>query len=195
MLLGAILLIGIGLLLVLLAVPVRLTFSVERRAGQSRVDGTVRWLFGLVRVRLGGGPARRVAAPQSARPRRRARRRIRRVAVAARTPGFAARVVELGRTLVRRIRVEALTLRVRVGLGDPADTGCLWGVVGPVVAMVRLPALSRAVFEPAFEDAVLEVAGAGRIRVVPLAAVASVLAFLLSPVTLRALLASRASTR
>ncbi|RCX31299.1 DUF2953 domain-containing protein [Thioalbus denitrificans] len=181
-------------LLALLAVPLELAFSVRRDGVRREGRGSLRWLFGLVRVRL-GGPGERVRAgpgrPASRRPRR-GGGGARRMLALVQVEGFGSRLLRLARDLFRRIRIQELSLRVRLGLDDPADTGRLWAVVGPLAA---LPGLRRVAIEPEFAAETFELDGRGRIRIVPLRLLSVLLRFALSPVTLRAVYATRAAAR
>ena len=173
-----------------LAVPLEVAFRVERVAP---LDGgiAVRWLFGLVRigVPLGGrgergGPERPPVVPERARPRRRVRPRG--IVAALRDGRFRGRVRRLAGQLLRALHLDGLVLHARVGLGDPADTGRLWAVVGPLGAWAQgLPGADVRI-EPEFLEPVLELAARGRIRVIPLRVLAVAVAFALSPASLRA---------
>jgi hypothetical protein len=181
-------------LLALLAVPLDLAFSLQRREGRQEASGTLRWLFGLVRVRLRRPRRRARGAPErtGAKRGRRQGRGARRMMAMLRIDGFRTRLLRLARDLLRRIRVRDLSLRVRLGLDDPADTGRLWGVVGPLAAILPWPRDARVAVEPDFGGEALEIDGRGDIRVVPLQLLWAILVFALSPVTLRALRTARA---
>jgi len=84
-------------------------------------------------------------------------------------------------------------MEVRLGLDDPADTGRLWAVVGPLAAILTLPVHARVAIEPEFACEALEVDGKGCIRIIPIRLLFVVLVFLLSPGTLRTLHATRVS--
>ncbi|MDD3448904.1 MAG: hypothetical protein PHF72_07730 [Gammaproteobacteria bacterium] len=178
-------------LLALLAVPLELAFSVRRDGVRREGRGSLRWLFGLVRVRL-GGPGRPAARRPRARRPRRGGGGARRMLALVQVEGFGSHLLRLARDLFRRIRIQELGLRVRLGLDDPADTGRLWAVVGPLAA---LPGLRRITIEPEFAAGTFELDGRGRIRIVPLRLLSVLLRFALSPVTLRALYATRAAAR
>ena len=124
-------------LLAILAIPLQLAFRVERVAALSG-QVTIRWLFGLVRVRipipLQRAPARPEAAPARTRPtRNRGAGRFNPFA-ALRLPEFRRRVYRFAGDLLRSTHMHQLCLRMRLGLGDPADTGRLWALVGPLSA-------------------------------------------------------------
>lgn len=176
----------------LAAVPVEVTFRLERHDGQGKACGTLFWLFGLARVPLGKGGDRVRAARKRIRVRRRGRYRAAgRLAAILETEGFLARLLGLGHDLLRRIHVRELSLRVRLGLDDPADTGRLWALVGPFAGILAMLPVARIAVEPQFASAGFDLDMRSRIRVIPLRLVFTVLAFALSPGTLRALRAVR----
>lgn len=169
----------------LLAVPIDVVFAVQR---EEKFQGhlTIGWLFGVVRIPL--RPAHRRARPEKAKPGR-ADRGPRRsvVSVVLRSEGFLARVLRLLGRLATRIYIRRLRLHVRLGLDDPADTGRLWGVVGPLAWAVPVPAGADVAIEPEFSGAVFRFDGEGAVRIVPIEILATVIAFALSPATWRAL--------
>ena len=91
----------------------------------------------------------------------------------------------------RSINREDLRLRARVGLGDPADTGQLWAIVGPISGMLAVS--DEVVIEPDFVDAVFEFDGSGRLSLVPLHVIATLIGLLFSPAVWRGVRASRNS--
>ena len=109
--------------------------------------------------------------------------------------GFGRRLLRLARRLLASFRIQELELKARLGLDDPADTGRLWAVVGPLSALVAGSGIARIEVEPDFTSALLTFDGRGRIRLVPLRPLSLVLVFLLSPNTIRALHAMRRQAR
>jgi hypothetical protein len=181
-------------LLALLAVPVDLAFRLEG-AGPLGGEVAVRWLFGLVRARIPvpgarRAPARPEAAPEAAGPGTARAGRTRLLGLA-RDPAFRRRAWRLAGDLLRAVRVRHLRLRLRLGLGDPADTGRLWAVLGPLGAMARGLRRAEVRLEPEFGGEALELRADGRVRLVPLRLLALVAAFALSPPALRAWRAAR----
>lgn len=186
----------------LLSVPVELWFDVERNGSResslqsagseakqvwtSRL--TVRWMFGLVKVPVAGGPRKKRRKPK----RERIPKKKRRAFPAAKLrvmlqADFLQRVARwLGQTL-RAIRWGEFRLRLRIGFDDPAETGYLWAVVGPVTALLPQRTLEALDLEPDFWEARFDLAARGRIRIFPAEVIGAALAFLLSPVTLRTL--------
>ena len=76
-------------------------------------------------------------------------------------------------------------------MDDPADTGRLWGVVGPLAALLATSRAMQVSIQPDFAAEVFEYQGRGYISVIPLQVLALLLAFALSPVTLRAFRAGK----
>jgi hypothetical protein len=181
----------LGLVLLVLAVPVDVEF---RLGGIEPFTGEVgvHWLFGLLRFRI---PVPRVGAPapgaeagpkaHRARARPRARGRRRNVLAALGQAAFRRRGYRLVGDLVRAVHLHRLRLLMRLGLGDPADTGRLWAVVGPLNAMAQLRHADVRI-EPDFVDPVLEFQADGRLLLVPLRLLVLAIAFALSPPTIRA---------
>jgi hypothetical protein len=188
----------LGLVLLLLAVPADLEFRLE---GIEPFTGEVgvRWLFGLVRFRIpvpraGKATPRPEAKRKAARVRARPRAGGRHLDVLAalRQAAFRRRVYRLARDLVRAVHPHRLRLRMRLGLGDPADTGRLWAVVGPLNAVAQLRNAELRI-EPEFGDPVLEFRADGRVLLVPLRFLFLAVAFALSPPTIRAWRTSKGS--
>ena len=179
---------GVAGLLGLLAIPVDVAISVRRDDGVWAGRVTLGWLFGLVRVRLRKPGKRARGKSGHTGMGRHGRGGSRRLATAIGTDGFARLILRLGRNLIHHIHVHDVVLRARVGLADPADTGRLWGLVGP--ASVAAEALPGSCIEvsPDFDAEVFDLDGSGSVRFLPVALLGAVLAFLLSPSTLRAFL-------
>jgi len=183
-------------LLLLLAVPVDVGFEVHRR---ERTESRVRigWLWGRVRFPVSDGGDK---APRTKRPKRRRARKPgrpspgRRVIAMARSPHFPRRALRLVRDLSARVRFSTLECSARLGLDDPADTGRLWGLLGPVAALLALPRAARVELSPEFGGALFHLDARGEARVVPAAVLVTVLAFLLAPATLRAAWAAARGT-
>lgn len=94
---------------------------------------------------------------------------------------FRKRVIRFMRDCWRAIHKQDLTLRVRIGLGDPADTGQLWAVIGPLSATLATVEQASIAIEAEFIEAVFELESSGNIRVVPLRLIALTAGLLLSP--------------
>jgi len=177
-----------------LAVPV----DVEVRRPGRGLPTSVRigWLAGRLEWEPAGGeerpaeaegPAPEEEAEEEPEEDERARRRgpkLRDVVTALRTPGLGRAVGRLLSRLSGAVRLRRAAASVR--LGDPADTGRLWGLVGPVVATLPARWRDRVDLQPDFSPGAADVAGRLRGRVVPLRLVAAALGFVLSPPVIRA---------
>lgn len=179
------LLIALLVLVALLSVPVTLVYRCNWRQSLQG-EASLRWLFGLVRVRLapprgGKRAARKQAAADATRTRPKpARKKIDPLAALRQKP-FRRRVLRFVRELWRAFRKRDLRLRIRVGLGDPADTGWLWGVLGPVSGLLSNVEDASIELEADFVDAVFELDSRGNVSVIPLRLVYLVLGLLCSP--------------
>jgi len=171
-------------LVALLAIPIALQFDLSWH-GKLTQRCDVIWAFGLVRGTLTPPAARASADGRSGRARRvpSAAPRNKRAGVlrALRFRPFRRRIMRFVGELWHAIGKQDVRLAVRVGLGDPADTGRLWALLGPCAGLLgRVPDIAVAV-EPEFQDATLEVDSSGVLRLVPLRVVAIVVALAASP--------------
>jgi len=192
-----ILLAFLACLLALLAIPVNLAFSVQCHDGRLEGGGTLGWFFGLARLHLGKHRGQTHAKqPKRPKVKRRHRRHgsARRIMAMLRREGFGWRVLRLAQDLLLHIDIRDLSMDVRLGLDDPADTGRLWAVVGPLAAMLALLPATRIAVKPVFSSEAFEVDGKGDIRIIPAQLLLVMLIFVLSPATLRVLYAMRAGS-
>jgi len=180
-------------LLALLAVPLEVVF---RCRGIEAVEAQVamRWLFGLVRFRFRvpdrakhhRRPTPVEEGPECKRAQGGEKGRRANLLAVIRQQDFRRRAYRLARDLLRATRLRQLGLRLRLGLGDPAETGRLWAVVGPLNAMAQNLRNADVRIEPEFVDPVLEFDAHGRILLVPLQLLTLLIAFALSPAAIRA---------
>lgn len=182
--------------LLVLAAPVSLAFELHRRQSL-RGHAQLRMLYGLVRKRFEwGAEAREQGLAQEA-PKRRRHRTGRgassrkgaspgRVLDGLRAAGLWEALGRFLRRLTRAVRFGRWSARVRFGLEDPADTGMLWGLLGPLTLVVQQARGADVEVGPVFDAARLDVDAKGSVAVVPLELLAVSLAFLLAPATLRA---------
>jgi hypothetical protein len=182
-----------GLLVILVAIPIDISFEIDR-VEQMEGQLTVRWLFGLVRFTTpitATGKTEAASAPEypeTETPRKphQAGRPLNVLGVLKQVT-FRRRVYRLLRDLLRATHPHEMFLHLRLGLGDPADTGRLWAFVGPTAAYFANNIQSaRIIVEPEFMDLVFEVHGHGRVYLIPLQFIALIIAFFLSPPSLRA---------
>lgn len=169
-------------LLLLLAVPIDLAF---RCRGIDAPDAQLRlrWLFGLLRIeRHWPRPVRDASAPAAAKKRKNRSRGL----ALLRQDAFRQRLWRLLKDLLRALHIHDLALQLKLGLGDPADTGRLWAVVGPLSAVLQGRRNVRLDLQPEFVDAALEFDAQGRLTLIPLQYLALALVFALSPPSIQA---------
>lgn len=178
---------GIGLaallavVLVLLAVPVDVR---GRMAAEAALSWSVqiRWLFGLLRFERSSAPRRPAerapavpteAALAGGRGRRAGRGPPRFIA----EPAVWRRALRLLRSSLRGLTLRRVDAQVRFGLDDPADTGCLYGMLVPALMLVQSRTSGRVAVAPDFERAGLAGRAAAELRIVPLRVLAPVASF------------------
>jgi hypothetical protein len=149
------------------------------------------WLFGLVRFRI-GIPGAANAEPQHKRkPTKKTRKRkpggnARGVFALLKQSAFRRRAIRFIKDVLRATHARDLYLRLRIGLGDPADTGRLWALLGPIAGIATNLRSAKVRIEPEFMDPVLEVESHGEFSLIPLQFIALATAFVVSPTTLLA---------
>ena len=90
-------------------------------------------------------------------------------------------MIKFTRDFWHAIQKHNITLRIRIGLGDPADTGHMWAIVGPVSGILATIEEASIEIEPEFIDSVFELDSSGNIRIIPLQMIYLVFGLLLSP--------------
>lgn len=173
------------LLIALLAIPVTLTFEVSWRQ-VLHSDIKLRWAFGLVRVTIPpiepGKPATEGEEPgQKVGRHERSPSKKHNIFAVVRQKKLRRRIFRFLGDFWHAIHKKDLSLRVRIGLGDPADTGQLWAVCGPVAALLANVRDVSIDIEPEFLDAIFELDSSGSLRIIPLQLVYLTVALLLSP--------------
>lgn len=177
-------LIALSILVALLAIPVTLTFHIAWRDALHS-DIALTWAFGLVHLRLPSGertpPAPRRREDNNDHTTRSGAPKPAKLFAAIRVRRFRRRMLRFAADLWRALHKRDLHLHVRLGLGDPAETGQLWGMLGPGAGLLSGVSDASISVEPDFLDATLELDGSGRIRVMPLRLLGLASALLLSP--------------
>lgn len=185
-----------ALLVALLAIPVSLRFDVAWDQ-TLRKDIHLQWAFGLLNVQLAPGETEehelksKAPAPKRPRAEHKASKRKRNVLGALRLKPVRQRIVRFVTDLWRAVQKQDLSLRIRVGLGDPADTGRLWALVGPLAGWLSTLRDAAVTIEPEFFEPTVELETHGNIRLVPLRVLGIVIAFALSPAVWQGLRAMR----
>ena len=183
MLIVAIVLGSAFLVVLLLSIPIDLAFSYERGEG-SRLRMRIGWLFGLIGKELGGERKVRNKKPKEEKARKE-RKRFRAPLAMFRAKGFSGRLFLLARRLARSVQVRDVDVEFQVGTGDPAETGQLHGLIMPVVALARSSLSPNIRVDPNFVEETFRGHARGAVRVYPIRLIPPLIAFTLSPATLR----------
>ena len=187
----------LSLIVLLLAMPVSLTYQFSwKQTPSARLR--VNWAFGLVRADVSPdlakpGPDKPGANGKKTARRGRSKARKANFMAAIRQASFRRRIFRFVSDLWRTIHKKNVRLLVRLGLGDPADTGQLWAVLGPLSGMLARLRDIRITVEPDFLDPTLEVDSSGTIRMIPLQVVILVFGLLFSPPIWRGIMSMRRS--
>jgi len=183
------------LLVAALAIPVTLKFQVSWR---NALEQNVRaqWAFGLVRVQISPAGTKnkspsRGDIQRKARSSKRSTGRPRNLLGAITNGKFRRRMMGFVRDLWRAIGKESICVRLRIGLDDPADTGRLWAVLGPLAGVLGLIESASVEIQPEFSEEVFELDSSGTVHVMPLRVLHLLLALALSPTVWRGIRALR----
>lgn len=173
----------IGFTLAALTVPVDVVARLDLGA-RTRLTLRIAWLFGLVQVRREMGPQEAAALEKTKKRTEKRGARLPHLTIIRR--GF-----RLLGELLNRVRIRRAELDLSIGTNDPAATGEFAGFAAPIVALANALPRTRVTFTPAFGGAMLEGAGEGEIRFVPLTLLPPMIRFALSPEVRRWLFARR----
>ncbi len=195
MLIGTV--IFLSLIVIVLAVPVTLTYQLSWKQTLS-AQLKLNWAFGLVRADVSpdtGKPEteKPEAALESAGWWRKSERKKTNFIAAIREPGFRRRMLRFVSDVWRAIQKKNVRLMVRMGLGDPADTGQLWAVIGPLSGMLACARDATVVIEPDFLGSTFDVDSSGTVRVIPLQLTIIALGLRVSPAVWRGIMLMRAT--
>lgn len=188
------LLIFLFVVIALLAIPLALEFRVGW-PNDARNEIVLVWARGLVRTAIPTGDPSNASKKGGARSghKKRGRRKPVNFLAVIRQRTFRQRLYRFAKDLWHSITREELLVRARIGLGDPAETGQLWAIVGPVSGALAAVKGATIVIEPDFVDAAFEFDGSGRLSLIPLQVIVTLIGLLVSPAIWRGIRASRAS--
>ncbi len=141
------------LIILTLCVPLEaaLTLNIPARPGfQLRLV----WLYGLLSKELSRGRAKpeKKEKPRKERPKKKGGPDFSTILKILRTRGLLRKTMVLVRDLLRQFRFRELSLNLRLGLTDPADTGIVLAMVSATTPFLNLPDKYQFRLEPAFSD-------------------------------------------
>ena len=180
--------------IVLLAIPISLTHQLTWNQG-FQGEFTLRWLFGLVHIHFSpskatpeeSGKAKRVdsKAKKVSSKKKSSTGKRRNIIATLRQKVFRQRIYRFITDLWRAVHKENIRLRVCLGLGDPADTGRLWAIMGPIAGMLSSVKEVKIEIMPDFLESNIEVDSSGTVQLIPLHIIMLILGLLLSPTILK----------
>ena len=182
----------------LLAIPLSVSFKLSwRQALISQI--TVSWLYGLIRLHFSPSekhPPYKNIATWSRRSEGNKPHSDNKATLITRLQKKALRrrILRYMQDCWQAIRKDNFTIHGRVGLGDPADTGQLWAVMGPVTAILQNLESASIRIEPDFIDSTIEFDSSGDIRLMPLQLLYLTIGLFLSPAIWREIIFMRKTT-
>mgnify|MGYP001066754637 CR=1 FL=1 len=177
------------LLLTLLAVPLTLRFRLTR---YETIEGevTLQWLFGLVNITLSKPqPHHETKKPGRAQGNKASSQL--KLARALQQKSFRDRIFKFAADIWHAIKKGNFRLYLRLGLGDPADTGQLWAVIGPLSGLLFALEDAEIEIEPDFMESTFELESQGNIRIIPLQLITLTLGLIFSPTIWRGIIGAR----
>ena len=108
-----------------------------------------------------------------------------------RARGFSGRLFLLARRLARSVQVRDVDVKFQVGTGDPAETGQLYGLIGPGLRLARSSFSPNIRVDPNFVEETFQGHARGAVRAYPIRLIPPLIAFAVSPATFRGVRAMR----
>jgi len=178
----------VGLIILLLCVPLDTTLSLDSKT-RPRLKLRMVWLFGLISKEPG---QKKRPEKEKARVKKKPEKKrgldLKTTLRLLQTRGLLRQFLILIRDLFTQLRLREVVVNLRLGLGNPADTGLLFAVIGSATPLLNLPSRYQLNVIPSFHDeAVLEGYLHGVLRLRPIGLVGALIRFVFSPATLRAL--------
>ncbi len=185
----AILAILFGLLLLLLSIPVDFIFQFDSRQSPA-LHFQIGWLFSLARFKIG---KKKKKKPKRKKPdKKKAKKRGRKKGgskfrfLGLITEALLRRVLRLVMDIFRAIHFRKVGADLRAGLGEPADTGMIFGLASPAFLLLPNSIQSQIRLSPDFGDEAVFAGDAfGSIRLWPIEIIFIVLKFIFSRPVLR----------
>lgn len=175
------------ILIFVLCVPLDMTLHADVY-GKPKLRLKLSWLFGLVskEVTRGKEPKEKKKRVKEKRKPREGKRRLRDILEILRTRGLLSQLKRLLRDVLSRLKTRDLIADFRVGLGDPADTGLLFALIGPATFWLNSSLSHQIRVQPSFEgEGVFEGYSHGVVRLRPIQLVIPFLRFAFSIATIR----------
>ena len=147
------------------------------------------WLFGLVSkeiTRTKKKPEEEKGVAEGKQKPRKRKIKVRTIFQILRTKGLLGQLKRLLKDIFKCLKIRELRANFRVGLDDPADTGLLFALIGPVTFFLGSSRVHEVKVQPSFEDEVVfEGYLHGATRLVPIQLAIPCLRFVFSLAAIR----------
>ncbi|WP_455205087.1 DUF2953 domain-containing protein [Kaarinaea lacus] len=184
----------LGVIIAILAIPFEFRFNIQRRES-FHSEVAVRWLFGIVTFDVLRPQKPRGKNQQHTRAAKKKTKKKRKNIGNAKeliwNAKFRQRLIRFVKDIFNSVHISAFNLRLQLGLDDPADTGRLWAFMGPLSIWLSKLSNTKVQLQPDFQNELVYLNTNGTVRIIPLAIIGNVLAFLLSPITINAITTMR----
>ena len=160
--------------LLLLALPVELSLYLEKKERPADYRATLYWLFGLIAIDMTGKKEKQGKRLLPTKPKKTKKAKPRLTSLFGSDKSLRQIIRLLGR-LRHSLHIKELKLHGRIGLGDPACTGMLFGMMSPFL----LPGHDISLTAD-YREAVFEGYCKVRVRLSPIRVIGAFLAFVFS---------------
>ncbi len=148
------------------------------------------WIFGLVSKELGKGEKleeKRETAERMPKPKKKGLE-AKTILKILRTKGMLTQLKRLLINTISCLKINELRANFRIGFDDPADTGMLFALIGPVILFLNLACRHPIRVTPSFEDeTVIKGYFHGTLRLRPIQLIPPFIIFVFSLPTIKAL--------
>ena len=177
-----------ALIIFALSMPLDLRLHIDTY-GRPRFRMRLSWLFGLVNKEITKKeekPEDKKKAVKLEQKPKEKRPGARIILEILRVKGLLRQIKILLKDILRLPRIRAIEADLKVGLGDPADTGLLFAFIGPAAPFLGSSFRNEIKVQPSFtDDAILEGSLCGALRLRPFQVITPLLRFVFSLPTLR----------
>lgn len=176
------------ILILVLSVPFDTVLHVDMY-GRPKFRLRLSWLFGLITKEVEKRekkPTEKKKVVKEKQKLAESKRRIGDIFAILRTRGLLRQFIVLITDILRRFKIRDFIVDFRVGLGNPADTGLLFALIGPATFLLSSSFPHQIRVEPSFEDeTAFEGHLSGTVRLRPIQLVSPLIKFTFSLATIR----------
>jgi hypothetical protein len=176
------------LILFALSLPLDLRGNIDI-SGRLKFRMRISWLFGLVNKDIAKSEKKPKDTKKAIKDKRQPKGggpRAKIILEILRVRGLFRQIKLLLKDILRLFRIKDLVADLKVGLGDPADTGLLFAIIGPINSILGYYLPNRINVQPSFKDEfILEGSLYGALRLRPIQFIPPILRFAFSLPTAR----------